>query len=518
MYKIREKLDFEEIRKNLRSQIAKREAERCLYCYDAPCIKGCPAEVNIPEFIQSIRSNNLNRAARLINQANPFGAVCGRVCPTDKLCEKECTARKLFGRSIAIGMLQRFAMDYGKVEVKPVEKDKGQKVAVIGSGPAGLSCARELARNGYEVTVFESKEKAGGMISYGVPEYRCPHSITQREVELIEKEGVEIRTSTPVNKDVTTLFEVGYDAVFVAIGLTKTSRPKISGMHLKGVYMGLDFLSRVSSGDTPEVGKKVVVVGGGDTAMDCARVALRIGAEEVTLVYRRSFTELPADKFEIEEALEEGIIFRTLAQPVALHGDNEGILRAVELVNMKLGHPDASGRRKPVEIKGSNHRIPCNTFIFATGTEPSGLLGRLLTGAEFISGRYPKVDPKTYATSIPGVFAGGDVVSGGATVVQAVADGKAAARGIMAYLEEKKKVKKPEETIKEADEALKEADKTLQEVGEDVIDPEIEKKREELKKKWKEKLKTAKGNESSENSKEPKEDPEEEKTSEPKDE
>lgn len=480
--------DFRELKANFLPEQALLEAERCLYCFDAPCISGCPVSVDIPNFIQSVRSGNLKRAAKIINDSNPFGSVCGRVCPVERLCEKQCAVGRINGKPVQIAMLQRYASDYGGYKRPAVEK-KGRKVAVVGSGPSGLACASELARNGISVTVFESKNRAGGMVAFGVPQYRCPHSVTEKEVENIISEGVEIRTATPVNRDVSTLFDLGFEAVYIAVGLTKTSRPDIPGLELKGVYMGLDYLNRIGAGDKVETGKKVVVIGGGDTALDCARSALRLGAEEVTLLYRRSFTELPADKAEIEEALEEGVIFRTLSQPVALFGDEENVLRAMEVVNVKLGPPDASGRRKPVEIKGSNYRLACNTCIFATGTEPSKLLKKVLPDVDYIKDIYPKVDPETFSTSIPGIFCGGDVVNKGKTVVQAIAEGKKAAQGILKYLDlkgepsaienvipeeapdveviEKEKhdiSSKLEKAIEEAEEAIEKADMTLKSI------------------------------------------------------
>ncbi|MFP4497626.1 MAG: NAD(P)-dependent oxidoreductase [Vulcanimicrobiota bacterium] len=425
--------DFREILPDFLPEEAILEAQRCLYCFDAPCRQGCPANIDIPSFIESIRTGNLKRAARLINDANPLGSVCGRVCPVERLCEEKCISAKL-GKPIQIGMLQRYAMDNADYMPEPAEIKDDYQVAVVGSGPSGLACARELVRNGIKATVFESKNKAGGMVSYGVPQYRCPHGVTSREVERIEHEGVEIKTATPVNQEVKRLFDMGYDAVYIAVGLTRTKRPEMPGLNLRGVYMGLDFLNRIGSGNPPEVGKRAIVVGGGDTALDCARSALRLGAQTASIMYRRSMVEMPADQRELEEALEEGIVFRTLTQPVALHGDDQDILRAVEAVTIKLGNPDASGRRTPKEVKGSNFRLPCNTFIFATGSEPSGLLKRLIPDARF-NDKYPVVDPITFQTSIKGVFCGGDVVNRGATVVEAVREGKMAAQGIMNYLE-----------------------------------------------------------------------------------
>ncbi len=492
MEKTEEKLDFEELRPNFLPQQAMLEANRCLYCYDAPCRKGCPVNIDIPHFIQSIRSGNLKRSARLINDANPFGSVCGRVCPVERLCEEKCVLSEI-GKPVEIGMLQRFAMDYGEYLRQPAAKN-GRKVAVIGSGPAGLSCASELARNGYEVTVFESKQVPGGMVAYGVPEYRCPHSVTAAEVEKIVNEGVEIRSATPVNRDVSELFELGYEAVFVGVGLTKTSRFTVPGMELKGVYMGLDFLNRISAGDRPDVGRKTVTIGGGDTALDCARSALRLGAEESTIVYRRSFVELPADKREIEEALEEGVVFRTLAQPMAFYGDDQGVLRAVECANVKLGKPDESGRRSPVIIKGSEFRFAANTVIFATGTQPSGLLRRILVAAEYVDNRFLKVNPETMETSITGVFAGGDVVNKGQTVVQAVAEGKLAARGMLKYLETKAEPVPMEEVVPAEAPDVEEVELEVEEVEEtpmkeqklehieDKVEEALEQARETLKK------------------------------------
>ena len=482
MQKLVERSDFSEIRPNFLPQQAVLEAHRCLYCFEAPCREGCPAGIDIPHFIQAIRSQNIKRAARIINQENPLGSVCGRVCPVERLCEKNCNARKISGKSIQIGMLQRYAMDKASYKQPPVEKTN-PKVAVVGSGPAGLGCAALLARNGYQVTIFESKSVAGGMVALGVPQYRCPHEVTQKEVEKIQEEGVEIRLSTPVNQEISQLFDLGYKAIFVGVGMTRSYRPDMPGMELSGIYMGLDFLNRIGIGDTPTVGKRVVVVGGGDTALDCARSALRLGAEEATIMYRRSMIELPADQEEIEQAMEEGVIFRTLTNPVALHGDEKEILRAVEAVDIKLGPADESGRRSPLEIKNSNFRIPCNTIIFAIGTEPSKLLKKLMPDAEYKKNKFLVVDPETCMTSVEGVFSGGDVVNQGATVVQAVAEGKKAARGIMAYLEAKEPGEETETPKPEEEEESR--------VTEDAIEAaevEVVQKREELTEKWKQKL------------------------------
>ncbi len=516
MQKLVERSDFSEIRPNFLPAQAILEAQRCLYCFDAPCREGCPAGIDIPHFIQAIRTHNLKRAARIISRDNPLGSVCGRVCPVERLCEEKCTARKINGKSIQISMLQRYAVDNADYR-HPTATGNGRKVAVVGSGPAGLSCAVILARNGYEVTVFESKSVAGGMVALGVPQYRCPHQVTQEEIQRIESEGVEIRLSTPVNQDISQLFQLGYEAVFVGVGLTRSYRPDMPGMELSGIYMGLDFLNRIGTGDTPPVGKRVVVVGGGDTALDCARSALRLGAEEATIMYRRSMIELPADSEEIHQALEEGIIFRTLTNPVALHGDEKGILRAVEAVNIKLGSPDESGRRSPAEIRGSNFRIPCNTIIFAIGTEPSNLLKKLLPDVEYKKDRFLVVDPETCMTSREGVFAGGDVVNQGATVVEAVAEGKKAALGIMAYLEAKPAEDKrdlaveshdlPEESSQEiadgTEDLSEESSPEIEDQEEDIIlqegeshdsdEIDAEEIREELKEKWKQKLSDRQG-------------------------
>jgi NADPH-dependent glutamate synthase beta subunit-like oxidoreductase len=473
LHQNKEELDFEEIVPLFTPEQAKKESERCLYCYDAPCMKGCPAEIDIPHFIQAIRSGNLKRAAKLINRENPFGAVCGRVCPAERLCQENCTAQSLSGMPIEINRLQAYAMENGKLEIQPAEFNKEEKIAVIGAGPAGLACARELVRNGYRVTVFESKQKAGGMVAYGVPQYRCPHDVTAVEVENIEKEGVEIQTKTPFNKDVSTLLKEGYSAVFVAVGLTKTSRPDIPGLDLQGVYMGLDFLNRIGSGDPPPVGKRVITVGGGDTALDCARSALRLGAEESTLIYRRSFTELPATQAEIDESLNENIIFRTLTLPIGLIGDEDKVLRAIEVVSMKLGPTDATGRRRPKVINDSTHRLPCNTIIFATGFEPSKLLLKLLPTAEF-DGVYPMVDPGTMQTSVEGIFCGGDVSNGGATVVEAVKEGKIAAHGIIEYLEHKKEAREQAPVLVETPEKTEDSIQDILEAEKEKIDAPVE--------------------------------------------
>lgn len=432
------------------------EASRCLYCHDAPCAGGCPAEVDVVSFIHKIRTRNFAGAARVIRRSNVLGGICARVCPTEEQCQKECSSRTL-GRPIDIGALQRFVCDLEEPRLEKGEAT-GKKVAVIGAGPSGLAAAAELNRLGESVAVFEAQALPGGAMTYAIPPYRLPWETIAREVEAIRAAGVEIRTSTAVGREVPVERLLGdYDAVFLGAGLGKGSRLGIPGEDLPGVASALHFLSQVNraaveGGALPVLSGAVAVIGGGNTAMDAARAALRLGASKATVFYRRSAAEMPAWKAEYEAALAGGVEFAWLtapasiaaasptsmgvASPAGLGPDSAapgGPLR-LNLVRMRLGDPDASGRRRPVPVQGSEFSVEVTAVITAAGQEPAGDLARALN-LKVDSRGNPVVDPGTGATSNSKVFAGGDLVNGGETVVRAVAEGRKAAAAIHAYLE-----------------------------------------------------------------------------------
>jgi glutamate synthase (NADPH) small chain len=444
--------NFSEVALGYTHDNALREASRCLQCKNSPCVEGCPVSVQIPAFIKKIKEGDFMGAIHTIKETNSLPAVCGRVCPQETQCESKCVLAKK-GQPVAIGRLERFAADYelnkGDVRAPAKPKKTGKKVAVIGGGPAGLTVAGELSKKGHEVTVFEALHKAGGVLVYGIPEFRLPKAIVQREVDYVEKLGAKIKVDTIVGQTMTLdeLFESGFDAVFIGTGAGLPYFMDIPGENLNGVYSANEFLTRANlmkaylfpEYDTPvRVGSKVAVVGGGNVAMDSARVSKRLGAD-VYLIYRRSRDEMPARAEEAHHAQEEGIDFRLLTNPVRIIGDENGWVKGIECVKMELGEPDASGRRRPVEIKGSNYVIDVDVVIIAIGQGPNPILTSTTPGLQLRKSGNIEADPETGKTSREGVFAGGDIVTGAATVILAMGAGRAAAKAIDEYLQTKTK-------------------------------------------------------------------------------
>lgn len=443
--------NFNEVALGLTEEQAKAEAERCINCKKPLCVEGCPVEVPIPSFIAKVKEGDFQGAVDKIKEKNSLPAICGRVCPQESQCEFRCILGRK-GEPVGIGALERFVADWGREnsEAKPpvIQEQRGQKVAVIGAGPAGLTAAADLALMGYKVTVFESLHAPGGVLRYGIPEFRLPKTIVDQEVDYVRSLGVEIRTSYLMGQTLTVqeLFDDGFKAVFVGTGAGLPRFLEIPGENLNGVYSANEFLTRVNlmkaylfpEYDTPvKIGEKVAVVGAGNVAMDSARTALRLGAKEVSIIYRRSREEMPARHEEIENAEEEGVIFRLLTNPVAIIGDETGYVTAVKCQGMKLGEPDASGRRSPVTIADSEFELPVDTVIVAIGQGPNPILLRNTPGMELNKKGYVQVDPETLATSMPGVYAGGDIVTGAATVIAAMGAGKKAAKSIDAYLQKR---------------------------------------------------------------------------------
>ncbi len=437
--------NFQEVPYGYSPEEAIEEAKRCLQCKKAPCVAGCPVEINIPKFIREIREGDFRSAIRTIKATNNLPAICGRVCPQEVQCQAPCTLGKKY-EPVAIGRLERFAADWeyeNGVEIPPVGAPTGFKVAVVGSGPAGLTCAADLRRLGHEVTVFEALHEPGGVLMYGIPEFRLPKRIVWAEIEGLKKMGVEIRLNWIVGRTVTVdeLFQQGYDAVFVGSGAGLPKFLGIPGENLMGIYSANEFLTRVNlmraylfpEYDTPvKIGKEVAVVGGGNVAMDAARTALRLGANRVMVLYRRTEEEMPARREEVHHAKEEGVEFQFLVNPVRFVGEN-GRVRGVECIRMELGQPDETGRPRPVPIPGSNFVLPIDTAIIAIGNDPHPLVPRTTPGLE-ISRKGTIVANEEGATSRPGVFAGGDIVTGAATVILAMGAGKKAAQAIHRYL------------------------------------------------------------------------------------
>ncbi|HON86360.1 MAG TPA: bifunctional dihydroorotate dehydrogenase B NAD binding subunit/NADPH-dependent glutamate synthase [Syntrophorhabdaceae bacterium] len=440
--------NFNEVALGYTRENALREASRCLNCKNSPCVEGCPVNVQIPKFIKLIKEGDFMGAIHTIKETNSLPAVCGRVCPQETQCESKCVLGKK-GQPIAIGRLERFAADYelsqGDVRVPPIPNRTGKKVAVVGAGPAGLTVAGELAKKGHDVTIFEALHKAGGVLVYGIPEFRLPKAIVQREVDYVEKLGVKINVDTIIGQTTTVdeLFAQGYDAIFIGTGAGLPYFMNIPGENLNGVYSANEFLTRANlmkaylfpEYDTPvRVGSKVAVIGGGNVAMDAARVSKRLGADDVYLIYRRSRAEMPARAEEAHHAEEEGIDFRLLTAPVRVIGDEHGWVKGIECVKMELGEPDASGRRRPVEIKGSNHVIDVDVVIVAIGQGPNPILTSTTEGLKLRKSGNIEADPETGKTSRKGVFAGGDIVTGAATVILAMGAGRKAAAAIDEYL------------------------------------------------------------------------------------
>ena len=438
--------NFSEVALGYTKEMAMEEAGRCLNCKHKPCMNGCPVNVPIPGFIEKVAEGDFDAAYEIITSENALPAICGRVCPQENQCEGKCV-RGIKGEPVAIGRLERFVADYHMANAKPVEtkiEKNGKRVAVVGSGPSGITCAGELIKKGYDVTVFEALHKAGGVLSYGIPEFRLPKDLVAKEIETVEKLGVDIETNVIVGRSVTIdeLMEQGYGAVFVGSGAGLPRFLNIPGENLLGVYSANEFLTRVNLmkaykfPDTPtpiKVGNKVAVVGAGNVAMDAARTAKRLGAEEVYIVYRRSEEELPARKEEVHHAKEEGIIFKLLNNPCAIHGE-DGWVTGIEVVKQELGEPDASGRRSPVPVEGSNYVIDVDTVVIAIGQSPNPLIRQTTPGLETQKWGGIIVEEDTMKTSKDGVYAGGDTVTGAATVILAMGAGKKAAKAIDEYL------------------------------------------------------------------------------------
>ncbi|HBL84414.1 MAG: glutamate synthase (NADPH), homotetrameric [Clostridiales bacterium GWF2_38_85] len=441
---------FGEVALGYTKEEAMQEAARCLQCKNRTCVSGCPVMVQIPEFLKLITEGKFIEAADKIKETNSLPAVCGRVCPQETQCEGKCV-RGIKGESVAIGRLERFAADYAAAHSKPTEKKtapaNAKKVAVVGSGPAGLSCAGELAKRGYSVTVFEAFHKSGGVLVYGIPEFRLPKEIVKREIAGLEANGVEIRTNAVIGRTflVDELFEDGYEAVFIGSGAGLPNFMGIEGEALVGVYSANEYLTRVNlmkaydnSYVTPiRKSKSVAVIGGGNVAMDAARCAKRLGAENVYIIYRRSEEEMPARREEVEHAKEEGIIFKLLCNPNRFVGNEKGELIAVDCVEMELGEPDASGRRRPVEKADSEFRLDIDTAVIAVGTTPNPLIRSTTEGLDTNKRGCIVVAEGTTKTSRENVFAGGDVVTGAATVILAMGAGRDSAAEIDEMLKAK---------------------------------------------------------------------------------
>ncbi len=442
--------NFEEVCLGYNEEEAVAEAGRCLNCKNAQCMKGCPVSINIPAFIQEVKNRNFKKAYEIISESSALPAVCGRVCPQESQCEGKCI-RGIKGEAVSIGKLERFVADWARengIRPKKAEKMNGHKVAVIGSGPAGLTCAGDLARLGYDVTIFEALHEAGGVLIYGIPEFRLPkQKVVAKEVENVKALGVKIETNVVIGKSTTIdelMKEEGFEAVFIGSGAGLPRFMGIPGEQANGVFSANEFLTRNNlmkafreEYDTPIMkGKKVAVVGGGNVAMDAARTALRLGAE-VHIVYRRSEEELPARVEEVHHAKEEGIIFDLLTNPTEILVDDNGWVKGMICIRMELGEPDASGRRSPVEIKGSEFDMELDTVIMSLGTSPNPLISSTTEGLEINRRKCIIADEENGATSKAAVFAGGDAVTGAATVILAMGAGKAAAKGIHEYLSEK---------------------------------------------------------------------------------
>ncbi len=439
--------NFEEVCLGYNKEEAMAEATRCLKCKNPQCVKGCPVNIDIPSFIKEVEAGNFDEAYHVINKFSALPAVCGRVCPQESQCESKCI-RGIKGDAVSIGKLERFVADTARENgIKPVaaSEKKGKKVAVIGSGPAGLTCAGDLAKLGYDVTIFEALHKAGGVLSYGIPEFRLPKSkVVDSEIENVKSLGVKIETNVVIGKSTTIdelLNEEGFDAVFIGSGAGLPRFMGIPGENANGVFSANEYLTRSNlmkafddKYDTPiAAGTKVAVVGGGNVAMDAARTALRLGAD-VHIVYRRSEEELPARVEEVHHAKEEGIIFDLLTNPVEIIEDEEGNVAGMKCIRMELGEPDESGRRKPVEVEGSEFVLDVDTVIMSLGTSPNPLISSTTEGLEINKRKCIVAEEQTGETSKAAVYAGGDAVTGAATVILAMGAGKAAAKGIDEFL------------------------------------------------------------------------------------
>ena len=442
--------NFEEVCLGYNGEEAKEEASRCINCKNAQCMKGCPVSINIPGFIEKVKNDDIEGAYQIISESSALPAVCGRVCPQESQCEGKCI-RGIKGEPISIGKLERFVADWASENgIKPqgAAEKNGKKVAVIGSGPAGLTCAGDLAKMGYDVTIFEALHEAGGVLVYGIPEFRLPKTrVVAKEIENVKSLGVKIETNVVVGKSVTIdelLNEEGFDAVFIGSGAGLPKFMGIPGEQANGVFSANEYLTRSNlmkafneDSNTPIMrGKKVAVVGGGNVAMDAARTALRLGSE-VHIVYRRSEEELPARVEEVHHAKEEGIIFNLLTNPVEILEDEKGWVKGICCIKMELGEPDESGRRRPVEVPGSEFVIDVDTVIMSLGTSPNPLISSTTKGLEINKRKCIVAAEENGQTSKEGVYAGGDAVTGAATVILAMGAGKAGAKGIDEYLRNK---------------------------------------------------------------------------------
>ncbi len=449
--------NFSEVALGYTEEMAVSEAERCLNCKNQPCVSGCPVNINIPDFITCIKNKDFEGAYQNISKSSSLPAVCGRVCPQETQCESKCTLGVKF-EPVAIGRLERFAADWhneNATKAPEISASNGHKVAVVGSGPSGLTCAGDLAKKGYKVTVYEALHTAGGVLVYGIPEFRLPKSIVAKEVETLKSLGVDVVPNVVIGKTLTIdeLFDMGFEAVFVGSGAGLPNFMGIPGESYKGVYSANEFLTRsnlmkayLENPKTPILkGGKVAVVGGGNVAMDAARTALRLGAEKVYIVYRRSMEELPARKEEVEHAMEEGIDFRLLCNPVEIHGyenkedprdPKNGFVTGMTCIKMELGEPDEKGRRRPVAVEGSEFVLDVDVVIMSIGTSPNPLIKDTTEGLE-VNSRGGIVVNEDRLTSRDAVYAGGDAVTGAATVISAMGAGKTAAKAIDDYLSKK---------------------------------------------------------------------------------
>ncbi len=440
--------NFSEVALGYSEEQAVDEANRCLNCKNRPCVGGCPVSIDIPEFIAKIREKDFEGAYQIISKSSSLPAVCGRVCPQETQCESKCV-RGIKGEPVAIGRLERFVADWHNkncTEAPKAPEKNGHKCAIIGAGPSGLTCAGDLAKMGYDVTVFEALHLAGGVLVYGIPEFRLPKAIVAHEVENLKALGVKIETNVVVGKtiEVDELFEQGYEAIFIGSGAGLPRFMNIPGENLKGVYSANEFLTRVNlmkaykeGAETPiKKNTNVAVVGGGNVAMDAARCAKRLGAENVYIVYRRGLEEMPARKEEVEHAMEEGIIFKTLNNPVEILGDEHKFVTGMKCIEMELGEPDASGRRRPVEKKDSEFTLDVDCVVMSIGTSPNPLIRNTTKGLE-TNKHGCFVADEVGQTSREGVFAGGDAVTGAATVILAMGAGKTAAKAMDEYIKSK---------------------------------------------------------------------------------
>jgi glutamate synthase (NADPH/NADH) small chain len=443
--------NFREVNLGLEAEVARREAQRCLDCANPSCVAGCPVAIDIPSFIKLVEKGEFAASLRTIKETNSLPAICGRVCPQESQCEAVCNLKKATGVSVAIGNLERFVSDaersQGEVFVPAIPPSTGKKVAVIGAGPAGLTVAGELAKKGHKVTIFEALHIAGGVLVYGIPEFRLPKGILKAEVDYLEKLGVELKMSFVVGKTATLddLKKDGYDAFFIGTGAGLPNFMRIPGENLIGVYSANEYLTRVNlmraydfpAYDTPVFrGKRVAVIGGGNVAMDSVRTAKRLGADLAAIIYRRSRREMPAREEEIKHAEEEGIEFHFLTTPIRYIGDDRNRVTTMECLRMELGEPDSSGRRRPVPIEGSEFMTEVDMVVVAVGQSPNPLMAQTTPDLKVGKWGNLEVDWTTMATNIPGVYAGGDIVRGGATVILAMGDGRLAAQEIDKYLKD----------------------------------------------------------------------------------